>query len=796
MGMVTGPKVLYEFGPFRVDPDKQVLLRDNQPVSITPKTLETLLILVRHSREVVSKDDLMNELWPDAFVEEANLSQNIFMLRKALGDTPDERRYIVTLPGKGYRFVAEVRTVAQDGEDVIIASRTRSQVVLEQSDSAPAESLPALPAGVDRKLRWAGLVAIAAIAGLLAIVAAFFIHRRQPATVGERNSVVIADFTNTTGDAVFDETLRQGLAVQLEQSPFLSLVSEDRIQQTLSLMGQPPDARLAPDIARQVCERTGSVAVLEGSIASLGSLYVLGLRAKDCRTGDVLGEEQAQAATKEDVLNALTQIATKFRTRLGESLTTVEKHNVPLEMATTSSLEALKAFSTGMRLDMFAGSAEALPLLERAVELDPQFAMAYAMMGLMYSSIGESVRAVENTSKAYQLRDHTSDRERFFITTLYDRDVTGNLEKELQTLQSWAQMYPLDRDAHGLQSGYALQGSGQYEKSIEEANIGLGIDPDFGPGYVDIAFSNLYLGRLAEVEEALQRASEHKREWPELSLLRYYLAFLKSDTAAMERTAAFATGNPAVEDRMLNAESLVEAYHGRLQSARGKSHSAVEMAQRAGQKEAAATYQAGQAVWEALFGNTVEARRSASSALRLSNGRDVEYPAAFAFALTGDLPRAELLIGDLEKRFPEDTTVQFNYLPALRALLALQQHDPRKAIEVLQVAVPNEQAISAVAFNFFFGAMYPAYVRGQAYLGMGQATEAATEFQKILTNCGLVLSDPIGAMARLQLGRAYALQGDTAKARAAYQDFLTLWKDADPDILILKQAEAEYAKLR
>ena len=371
--------------------------------------------------------------------------------------------------------------------------------------------------------------------------------------------------------------------------------------------------------------------------------------------------------------------------------------------------------------------------------------MAYAVMGLNYSTLGESVLAMDSTSKAYQLRNHASDRERFFITTLYDRQVTGNLEKEQQTLQVWAQTYPRDRDAHGLLSGFASQGSGQYEKSIEQANIALGIDPDFVIGYVNAAYDYFYLGRWAETEQAIQKSSASKDEFSELLILQYYLAFVNGDRAGMDRVAALARGKPGVEDLMLHAEALVEARAGRVQAASRLSRRALDMAQQAGQRERAATYLAAEAAWEGFFGNALAARQSATAALQLSNGRDVEYGAAFALALAGDLTRAQSLADDLERRFPEDTSVQFNYLPALRALLALNQGEPAKAIELLQVAVPYELAVSAVDFNAFFGGLYPVYVRGLAYLAAHQGAEAAAEFQKILDHRGIVISDPIGA---------------------------------------------------
>ena len=648
-----------------------------------------------------------------------------------------------------------------------------------------------------RRAMLAAALSLLLAAGLAALALLFINTRGHKAPrLTEKDTIVLADFTNTTGDLVFDETLRQGLAIQLQQSPFLSLISEDRIQRTLRQMGESPGARITQQLAREICERTASAALLEGSIASLGSQYVLGLRAKTCSAGDILDEEQVQAARKEDVLKALSQIAHKFRTRVGESLATIQKHDTPLYEATTPSLEALKAYSAGFRVSFSNGNADAVPLLKRAVEIDPQFAMAYAALGLMYSGLGESVLSLESTRKAYQLRDHTSDRERFFITTLYDRDVTGNLEKEQQTLQLWAQTYPRDRDAHGLMSGFASQGMGQYEKSLKEAKTALGIDPDCSPCFVNIASAYFCLDRPLEAEATARRAFERKFEVPEFMLLKFYLAFLKGDHAGMDQAAAQAKGKPWAEDWMEHSEALVQARAGHLRAAAEMSSRAVDLAQRAGQRERAATYEAGRAVWEAFSGIAPAARQSATSALGLSKGRDVEYGAAFALAVAGDFPRSQALASDLEKRFPEDTSVQFSYLPALRGLFALNRNEPQKAIELLQVAAPYDFAVPAVDFNAYFGGLYTVYVRGEAYLAAHQSAAAVTEFQKVLAHRGIVAGDPIGALAHLELGRSYALSGDKTNAKASYQDFLNLWKDADPDVPILKQAQAEYARLR
>jgi tetratricopeptide (TPR) repeat protein len=654
-----------------------------------------------------------------------------------------------------------------------------------------ARPTPGAPTGIAKRLKLTVAVAAAALA--LSLAGYFYFHRTP--TLTDKDTIVLADFVNTTGDPVFDGTLRQGLAVQLEQSPFLSLISEERIQQALRLMGQPPDARLTPQLAREICERTASAAALEGSIASLGSQFVLGLRAKSCRTGDVLDEEQVQAAEKEDVLNALSQMASRFRTRVGESLATVEKHDTPLAEATTPSIEALKAYSAGWKVLFSTGDAAALPLFKRATEIDPKFAMAYASLGRVYGDLDDPARSAESTSKAYQLRDRASDQEKFFITASYDLQVTGNLEKVQQTSEAWAQTYPREMIAHRF-LGLIYTVSGKYEKAVEEERKLAELHPDQALGYDFLATGYVHLDRLGEAEDALKRASERQLEIPEFLVQRYDIAFLKGDKAGMEREAALAQGKSGAEDSIFNREAFALAYRGQLQKAMRTSRRAVDLALRVNQREKAALYETAPALWEAFFGNAPEARRSAMAALELSKELYVEYGAAFALALSGESSRSQTLVTDLESRFGEDTGVRFSYLPALRARLALNHGDASKAIELLQIAVPYELGTPRSSIHGNFGALYPIYVRGEAYLAAHQAAEAATEFQKILAHRGIVVSDPIGALAHLQLGRAFALSGDTTKAKTAYQDFLTLWKDADPTIPILKQAQAEYAKLQ
>ena len=762
---------IYEFGPFRVDPGKETLRRDGEPIALTPKTFQILLVLIRNSKEVVTKDDLMKMVWPDTFVEEANLSRNIFMLRKALGETAQDHRYIVTVPGRGYRLAENVRLVPDQEVTIVAASHSSLQIDVRETDW----------------WRWVSL----AVVILLAAAGTFWFALHRRTVLGAKDTVVLADFSNSTGDQVFDGALRQGMAVQLEQSPFLSLVSDARIQRTLGLMGRPPDTRLTPELTREICERTGSAAVLEGSISRLGNPYVLALRAKNCRTGDILDDEQAQAASKEDVLNALTQIASKFRRRVGESLSTIEKYDTPLAEATTPSLEALEVYSTAWKVHTSSGAMAALRLFKRATEIDPNFAMAHASLGRVYADLDESDLSAESTSRAWRLRDRASDREKFFITAGYDTLVTGNLEEGRQIGEAWARAYPREALPHNLMSGMVNKVAGRYETALAEARKSIELDPGFAIAYYNLAVNNAYLGRLDEADNTLRRAAGRGLEIDEFIMLAHDIAFLRGDQPGMEREAARAKARFGGETWISNQESFALAYSGHLQQARSMSRRAVDQAEQEGQRERAGQWEAGAALREALFGNAPEAEKWATATLDLSRGREEEYGAAFALALSGDSPKAQVLADDLQMRFPEDTTVRFNYLPALRARIALNHGDVSKALSMLEVAVPNELGASRA----LFGALYPVYVRGEAHLAAHQGAAAAIEFQKILDYRGIVVSDPIGALAHLQLGRAYALSGDKTKAKNAYQDFFTLWEGADTNIPILKQARTEYAKL-
>jgi DNA-binding winged helix-turn-helix (wHTH) protein/tetratricopeptide (TPR) repeat protein len=764
-------KELYEFGPFRVDPEKETVVRAGELVSITPKTFQILLVLIRNSREIVTKDDLMKTVWPNTFVEETNLSRNIFMLRKALGETAQDHRYIVTIPGQGYRLAEDVRLVPEQELTVVAASH--SLVKVELRESKPWWRMAA-----------AGVLLVAAGAG----VWRYTIQHR--ATLSATDTVVLADFANSTGDAVFDETLRRGLAIQLEQSPFLSLISDQRIQHTLRLMGRPANARLTSEVARGICERTGSAAVLDGSIAPIGSQYVLELRARSCRSGEILDQEQMQAAKKEDVLNVLGQMASLFRKRVGESLTTIQQRNTPLAEATTPSLEALEAYSTGWKLHTTTGTTAALPFMQRAVEIDPNFALAHSTLGREYANVDEFERSRESTTRAWQLREHTSDREKFFIDANYQILATGNLEQARQTCEAWARAYPRDPVPFAMLAGLPSKVEGRYEQAIVAARRAVELDPDFTIGYYNLAVNNAYLGRLDEAENTLRRASGRGLEIDEFLMLQNDIAFLKGDAPGMAQTATQARQRSGADTWVAEKEASALAYSGHLRQARVLTQQAIDRAIQAGQPERAALWQAGASLREAWFGNALEATKHANDALKLSNNSEVEYGATLAFAIVGD-SRAQALARDLEKRFPENTVVRFSYIPVIRARIALNQHDTDGAIDTLQVAAPYELGAS----HELLGALYSVYMRGEALLDAGHGAQAAIEFQKILDHRGIVVSDPIGALAHLQLARALALSGDKIKSKASYQDFFSLWNDADRDIPLLVRAKSEYGNL-
>jgi len=544
-------------------------------------------------------------------------------------------------------------------------------------------------------------------------------------------------------------------------------------------------------LARDVCQRTASAAVLDGSIAQVGTEYLLALKAVNCSNGELLASTQAQANDKNHVLDALGKMATEMRSKLGESLASVQKYDAPAESVTTPSLEALKAYSLGYEEAIVKSDwAAAIPLFQRATSLDPNFAMAYARLGTCYGNLAETARAAEAIRNAYKLRERVSEREKLYIDSHYEYYVRGNLEAARKSDELWAQTYPRDNVPTGnLTIVYVTLGS--YDKALTAAQQALRLNEN-GTAYANLVGAFLLLNRLDEAKTMAQQAQTRGLDGPDVHTYLYLANFVQHDAAGMEREAAGLMGRPGYDDIVLYYESDTAAYGGQFAKSRELTRRAAESAQRADEKETAAGYEAEAAVREALVGNMALAKQQAQAALALSDGRDVEAMSAISMAISGDSAQAARLDADLSKRFPEDTVVQFNYLPTIDAAIALQGHGVSKAVDALASAAPYELGAPAT-LNF---SLYPIYLRGEAFLAAHQSAMAAVEFQKIIDHPGVVLNEPIAALAHLQIGHAYAISGDTTKAKAAYQDFLALWKDADPDIPILKEAKAEYAKLQ
>ena len=683
-----------------------------------------------------------------------------------------------------YQNAADIRTDLQRLKRDSDSGRPTSATAQVESKSTTKST----------RFRWTAATGATILVIALAVAGWLFFSRNAHALT-DKDTIVLADFTNTTGDAVFDGTLRQGLSVQLEQSPFLSIIADQQIQQTLQMMGQPADTKLTPTIARELCQRTASAAVLDGSIAQIGTQYLLTVKAVNCSSGESLASTEAQASDKNHVLDALGKTASEIRNKLGESLSTVQKFDTPLEQATTPSLEALKAFSSGFQIHT-TGDAAAIPFYKHAIELDPNFALAYAWMGISFNDIGELSKDVESTRKAYDLRDRASEPEKYFITARFHKVVTGNLEKAEEALLLWIQAYPRSALPHIYLAGAIYPVTGQYAKAIEHGKEAIRLSPNFSPAYALPMFDYIALNRLDEAKATYEQAIERKLKNGFFPLLLYQIAFLQNDTAGMARQVASSAGTPGVEDWLLGLEADTAAYSGRLRAAREFSRQAMDSAERAGEEEAAATYSAASGLWEALFGNADEARRRASLAMKRPAGHDVQYVSALALAYAGDDRQAQALTAGLAQSFPEATIVQYNYLPTLRAKLALSNGNASEALESLRTAAPYE--LGQTTYSIYrCTVMYPVYVRGEAYLAAHQGNEAAAEFQKILDHRGIVLNEPIGALAHLQIGRAYAMQGDTAKAKGGLSGFSHALERCGPRYShVFIAAKAEYAKLK
>ena len=763
MALETRSSAILSFGTFEVDLRAGELRKQGKRIRLQEQPFQVLTVLLQRPGDVVTREELRSQIWPeDTFVDFDNsLSTAISKLREALGDSADNPRFVETLPRRGYRFLALV-TIDHEGSSAITAER------------------------------WKTAIAVAVITLVTASVAAGLLWRaRQSHRLSEKDTIVLADFTNTTGDPVFDEALKQGLRVQLEQSPFLNILSDKKVSDELRFMGRPEDGRLTEKVASEVCHRGGGKAVLAGSISKLGSHYVIGLNASNCQSGDSLAAEQVEVDSREHVLKGLSQSATRMRERLGESLASIQKYDTPLEEATTPSLEALQPYSLCVETSRTLKGSP-LPFCRHAVQLDPNFAIAYSTMGA-YTPVDQLALKSENLRKAYELREKVSDLERFYIESHYYDRVLGDLEKAEQVYELWQRIYPRDDTVY---TNLAVINNfyGRYERALEQAREAVRLYPEDTGNKIGVGYELACLERLDESEAVFKQVAEHN---PDTQLVRerYVLAFLRNDAAGMMTVAKVADPD---DPHFLALQAGVEAYHGRLRRARELFLRSVESAKRNGSLELAASYQAALAMVEAYFGNQQQALANARAALRLDpsstiNPRTLVVDPVLPMALAGDVSGAERLAAQLSTRSPQNTTVQRFYLPTFRASVALQRKNPAEALSLLKgLASPAQAAIVE---------MHPAYLCGQANLMLRDGGAAAIEFQGIIDHSGLALINrpltlpPVNALAHLGLARAYALQGDTAKARATYQDFLTLWKDADPDIPILLQAKAEFAKL-
>jgi serine/threonine protein kinase/tetratricopeptide (TPR) repeat protein len=654
--------------------------------------------------------------------------------------------------------------------------------------STPA-CTPAPQSSGRRKL----LVAVVLLVIAASIAGGFYWRSRQRSRLTVKDTVVLADFDNKTGDSVFDDTLKQALSVALGQSPFLNVLSDSKVGAVLKLMTRPADTALTPEIASEVCQRAGAKAYLVGSIANLGSQYVLGVRAVECQSGDTLAEMQSTAASKEKVLAALGKVTADLRGNLGESLTSLQKFDTPLEQATTYSLEALSQYSAARRIDNLRGDPAAIPFYKRAIELDPNFATAYNSLAISYSNITEYALATESARKAYELRDRASERERYSIESNYYFSVTGELDKANEVLEQWAQDYPRDqRPLVSLALNHNLVG--QYDKAVAEIQATLRLNPDSSAGYLNLEANYAALNRPEDAAAAYRQSLARKLEHPILHVNRYGVAFLQQDTAEMQRQLNWVLGKPGVEDMLLSMHSDTEAYSGHLRKAREFSRRAADSAVHSDKKETAAEWLLNAALREAELGYPAVARERVQSALALASSRDVQILAALALARAGETARATVIADELGRASPVNTVLNGYWLPTIRAALELNRRQSGRALDVLRAALPYELGEPNPQAQIG-GSLYPIYVRGEAYLKAGQGPQAVLEFQKLLDHRGVVQNFVLGALARLQLARAYALSRDPVRARNCYEDFLKLWKDADPDIPILRQAKAEYTTL-
>jgi DNA-binding winged helix-turn-helix (wHTH) protein/tetratricopeptide (TPR) repeat protein len=778
-------------GVFEVDLRAGELRQDEGAVLVlSDQPLQILRILIEADGEIVSRDEIRERLWPDDTIVEFDHSINnaIKKLRRALVDSGDEPHYIGTIAKRGYRLLVPVERVGT-ADDAGDSRGTADPSAPSAADSARDDTIGTRASG-KRSTAWKWLATVA-VACIAVVVAALYWRAHRAPKLTERDIIVVADFDNKTDDPVFDDTLRQALTIQMEQSPFLNVLSDEKVGDTLKLMSRQAGDRLSPEVAHEVCVRSNSQALLAGSIAAIGNQYLITLRATNCQNGDTLASAEAEADSRNQVLSSLSIVANKLREKLGESGSSVQKFNQPLEQVTTSSLEALQAYTQGRKLEDTRSPDTALPYYKRAVELDPNFAIGYAALSQVYAVLFDGAKQEQNLTKAYQLRDRVSLRERYNIEDKYYNNITGEVDKEIVALTEWTQSYPDDYQAHDRLAAIYLS-LGQYDKAIPEALASNQNRPTLG-GYCVLMKSYMAANRLNEAKSSFQEARRNNLDGIPLRQQRFLVAFLEGDEAGMKEQDAWAMAQPVAEAMQLTLHSSIEARRGRFVKAREVMRDAEVRAGRAGAAGIVDALKIVHGPAEADVGNNDVALQFVKEVW--TNHKNIDYieaTVALTFALLGNQSEAQNLVDKMNRETPLDTVAQSYTLPTIRAVVELKSNNPAKAIDLLRVTEPYELADLPMPPN----ALYPAYVRGLAYLQLGQGRQAAAEFQKLIDHPGVALLHHQGALARLQLGRAQAMMGDKAAAEKSYRDFLTLWKDADPDIPIYQQAKAEYAKLQ
>jgi DNA-binding winged helix-turn-helix (wHTH) protein/tetratricopeptide (TPR) repeat protein len=777
---------IVRFGAYEVDLEQARLTKTGVRIRLQDQPFQILVLLLERAGQLVTREEIRQKLWSDdTFVEFDNaLNTAVGKLRAALNDSADNPRFLETVPRKGYRFVAPVTSPPEPPVRPNQAQSTN----FETSAISGSE----ISRGARRPTTWRPFAWITVAAVVVAVVGIYWYRSRTSFRITSTDTIILADFVNTTGEGVFDDALRQALEIGLRQSPFVQILSDRKVAVILKQMGRSPDASMAGHTAIDVCQRTGGKVTVQGSIVSLGTTYLIGLAAIRCDNGQPIANEQVEAKRKEDVVDALGRATAQLRARLGESLPSIQKYNAPLEQATTPSLEALNAYGTALSTWDKKGDQASLPFFKKAIELDPNFAMAYGALGTIYHNLGESALARENTAKAYELRDRVTESEKVTIESRYFMYVTGQLEKAAEAYETAVRNYPQSATPFN-QLGSISSELGRYEQAVDALRAALVLDPTRATTYSNLTVDLLAVNRPEDAAAVAAEAEKRKLQTDALLEANYFRAFHRNDVAEMQRILVQSSDIPGAQEVVLSRQANTEAYHGKFEKADELSGVAANLMQHDGDKESAATCLAEAAVREALVGNSTRARSLIAKAQRLSHGEDVATLTAVVAAQLGDIQQADAMSRELDRQSPNGTFIQRYWLPVIRGEIDLDRRQWSTAVSDLDSSAQSEFAWPSA---LSVGTIYPAYVRGYAYLGAGDGTRAAAEFQKLIDHSGMVLNFPLATLARLGRARAYDRIGDSAKARDAYLDFLHLWHDADPGLPILRRAKNEYAKLQ